>query len=70
MQSIKQLILYRNFEHGALLERFAWLMEQCGKNSCDPEELAACYYTCFHDLTVRPGGKPLAQLSGVSFGQS
>lgn len=51
MQSIKQLILYRNFEHGALLERFAWLMEQCGKNSCDPEELAACYYTCFHDLT-------------------
>ncbi len=50
MGSVKELILYKNFEHDKLFYGFAKLIEHCGDGSCDKAKMAEEYYICCHDL--------------------
>lgn len=50
MGSVKELILYKNFEYDRLFYGFTRLIEHCGDGSCDSSKMAEEYYVCCHDL--------------------
>lgn len=50
MYSIKELIVYRDFEEHRLFYDFTSLIENCGSNCTDSEEMAEKYYACLHAL--------------------
>ena len=51
MKSVKNLILYRDFENGKLFSDFAWLIGHYKSAESDREEMEALFYTCLHRLT-------------------
>ncbi len=50
MHSAKELILYRDFEHGRLFYDFTKLIERCGKAETDGREMQKLYFSCVHEL--------------------
>ncbi len=51
MKSVKNLILYRDFENGKLFSDFAWLIGHYKSAESDREEMETLFYTCLHRLT-------------------
>lgn len=49
MTDIRELILYRNFENGKVLEDMTWIMEHFNQKECT-EEVRERFFSCMHEL--------------------
>ena len=49
MTDIRELILYRNFENGKVLEDMTWIMEHFNQKECT-EEVRDRFFSCMHEL--------------------
>ena len=45
-----QLMLYKNFEHGKLLDDMTFLMENCENEYYNKEDLVQLLYVCLNEL--------------------
>ena len=52
MTRISELIVYRNFEQGQLLEDMTWIMDHYDSEYYNLEDVRALYYECVHGLVV------------------
>ncbi len=50
MKSIKELILYKNFEKEKIFKNFTWIMENYDNNYYNREDVRALWYESFHEL--------------------
>ncbi len=51
----QELIVYKNFENGELLNKMVFLMENFNKEDQNKEELQSLFYDCFHELLELAG---------------
>lgn len=51
----QELIVYRNFEDGALFYDMAWLMSHYDDEYCNVEDMQALFYECIHGLIELAG---------------
>lgn len=51
MKSTKELILYKDFENGKLLQNFTWLMENYENDFYNRDDIRALYFECMNQLT-------------------
>lgn len=50
MTRIHELIVYRNFENGQILEDMTWIFDHCTSEYYNVEDLRGLYYECIHGL--------------------
>ena len=55
MTRIHELIVYRNFENGQILEDMAWIFDHAGSEYYNEEDLRGLYYECIHGLVDLAG---------------
>ena len=55
MTRIHELIVYRNFEQGQILEDMAWIFDHAGSEYYNEEDLRSLYYECIHGLVDLAG---------------
>ena len=48
MTRIHELIVYRNFENGQILEDMAWIFDHAGSEYYNEEDLRGLYYECIY----------------------
>ena len=54
MTDIRELVLYRNFENGTVLEDMTWIMGHFEEKS-DAAEVRSRFFSCMHDLIELAG---------------
>ena len=65
-----ELMLYKNMEHGRILKNMTFLMENCGNDYYNREDLRSLLFECMNDIRdfcqswIR--GESLAYISDVS----
>ena len=74
MTRIHELIVYRNFENGQILEDMAWIFDHAGSEYYNEEDLRGLYYECIHGLVDLAGtygfeGNLTAHLSDLPSGE-
>ncbi len=53
MTRISELVIYRHFEHGQILEKMAWIMDhaqQARENGQEREKIKEMFFSCIHGL--------------------
>ena len=55
MARIHELVVYRNFENGQILEDMAWIFDHAGSEYYNVEDLRSLYYECIHGLVDLAG---------------
>jgi len=50
MTRISELVIYRNFEHGEILNDMAWIIDHYQKPSEDREKIRTMFFNCIHGL--------------------
>lgn len=55
MTRIHELIVYRNFENGRILEDMTWIFDHYSSEYYNPEDLRSLYYECIHGLVDLAG---------------
>ena len=55
MSRIKQLIVYKNFEQGHILENMTWIIDHYENESHNIEEIISLFYKCMQDLVELAG---------------
>ena len=51
MTRISELVIYRHFEHGQILEKMAWIMDhaqQARENGQEREKIKEMFFSCIH----------------------
>lgn len=51
----RELIVYKNFENGEILEKMVYLMENYKNGEVNKEKLQSMFYDCFHELLELAG---------------
>lgn len=51
----RELIVYKNFENGEILEKMVYLMENYKNGEANKEKLQSMFYDCFHELLELAG---------------
>ena len=75
MTRIKECVLYREFEHGEILDKMTALMDACEKSAVNAKEMEEDFYECVNGLIEMAGilwicRKSVAQLSDSASGKS
>ena len=55
MMRENELIVYKNFEDGELLQDMVWLMENYSSDYYNKEDKASLFYDCIHGLIEQAG---------------
>lgn len=55
MAGVNELIVYRNFEQGQVLEDMTWIMEHFNNEYYNAEDIRALFYDCIHGLVELAG---------------
>lgn len=55
MAGISEFIVYRNFDQGQILEDMTWIMEHCGNDYYNVEDVRGLFYDCVHGLVELAG---------------
>ena len=71
MTRIKECVLYREFEHGEILDKMTALMDACEKSAVNAREMEEDFYECVNGLIgdrrfLWICGKSVAQLSDTA----
>ena len=71
MTRIKECVLYREFEHGEILDKMTALMDACEKSAVNAREMEEDFYECVNGLIEYRRllwicGESVAQLSDTA----
>ena len=55
MTRIKECVLYREFEHGEILDKMTALMDACEKSAVNAKEMEEDFYECVNGLIETAG---------------